>query len=63
VEFLLRLKKEFGEEDEESVKVAKLKRVEQGERTMQKFRKAARESRYQRGVLVEEFKRRMNGVI
>jgi len=36
-EFLLELKKEFGEEDEESIKVAELKRVEQERRTMEEF--------------------------
>ena len=56
----MELKKEFGGEDEKSVKVAELKRVEQGERTMeefiQEFRRAARESRYKERALVEEFK-------
>ena len=47
MEFLLRLKKEFEEGDEESVKVAELKRVEQGGRTMQEFKRAIRRSRYQ----------------
>ena len=36
-EFLLELKKKFGGEDEESVKVAELKRIEQGEKTMEEF--------------------------
>jgi len=36
-EFLLGLKKEFGEGDEESVKVAELKRIEQGGRKMEEF--------------------------
>jgi len=36
-EFLLELKKEFGEGDEKSVKVAKLRRIEQGGRTMEEF--------------------------
>ena len=35
--FLLELKKEFGEENEELVKVAELKKVEQGGRTMKEF--------------------------
>ena len=63
-EFLLEIKKEFGGEDKKSVKVAKLKRVEQGGKTIeefvQKFRRIVRESRYKRRALVEEFKRRMN---
>jgi len=36
-EFLLELKKEFGGEDEESVKVVELRRVEQGGRTLKEF--------------------------
>jgi len=33
----LELKKEFGEGDEELVKIAELRRIEQGERTMEEF--------------------------
>ena len=66
-EFLAAIKKEFGEEKEESVKVAELKRLEQGGRTMeefiQEFRRAARESRYEGRPLIEEFKRGMNRII
>ena len=66
-EFLLKLKKEFGRGDKESVKVAKLKKIEWEERTIEKFiqefRKAVWESSYEKRVLVEKFKRRMNGVI
>ena len=36
-EFLLSLKKEFGEEKEESVKAAELRKLEQGGRMMEKF--------------------------
>jgi len=36
-EFLADIKKEFRREDEEIVKVAELKRLEQGERTMEEF--------------------------
>ena len=36
-EFLADIRKEFGEGDEELVKVAELKRLEQGEKTMEKF--------------------------
>jgi len=35
--FLLKLKKEFGGEDEKLAKVGELKRIEQGEKTMEKF--------------------------
>ena len=31
------IRREFGEGDEESVKVAELKKIEQGGRTMEKF--------------------------
>ena len=51
-EFLLELKKKkFGGEDKESVKVAKLRRLDQERRTIeefvQEFQRAARESRYE----------------
>jgi len=36
-EFLAEIRKEFGEGDEESVKVAELKKIEQGGRTMEEF--------------------------
>ena len=36
-EFLLELKKEFGREDEEAVKVAELRRLKQGGRTIEEF--------------------------
>ena len=59
-EFLTILKKEFGEE-EEMVKVAELRRVEQGGKTMeeyvQEFKRIARGSGYEERLLVEEFKR------
>jgi len=65
--FLMSLKKEFGREEEESVKAAELRKLEQGGRTMeefiQEFKRAARESRYKGRPLVEEFKRGMNGGI
>ena len=35
--FLLKLKKKFGGEDEELVKVVELKRIEQGGRMIEKF--------------------------
>jgi len=47
--------------------VAELKRVEDGSRIMEKFvqefRKASRDSRYEKRALVEEFKQGMNRVI
>ena len=36
-EFLAEIKKEFGGEEEESMKVAELKRIEQGKRIIEKF--------------------------
>jgi len=36
-EFLLKLKKKFGKEDKKLIKVAELKRMEQGVKTMKKF--------------------------
>jgi len=63
-EFLMELKKKFREEDEKSVKVAKLKKIEQEERTMKEFvQKIAKGSRYKGRALVEKFKRKMNKVI
>jgi len=60
----MELKKKFREEDEKSVKVAKLKKIEQEERTMKEFvQKIAKGSRYKRRALVEKFKRKMNKVI
>ena len=66
-EFLTSLRKEFGGGEEESVKVGELRKLEQGGRMMeefiQEFKRAVRGSGYKRRLLVEEFKRRMNGGI
>ena len=66
-EFLIVLKKKFGKGEEELVKAAELRKMEQRERTMeefvQKFKKAARGSGYEGRLLMEEFKRGMNGEI
>jgi len=66
-EFLTNLKKEFGGGEEESVKAAELRKLEQRGRTIeefiQEFKRAARGSRYEERPLVEEFKRGMNGSI
>ena len=63
----LGLRKEFEREDEKAAKVAELKRVEQGGKTMeefvQEFRRVARGSSYKRRALVEEFKREMSRAI
>jgi len=66
-EFLTTIKKEFGGEEEESVKVVELKKLEQREKTMkefvQEFKRAVRGSGYKGRPLVEEFKRGINEVI
>jgi len=66
-EFLIVLKKKFGRGEEELVKVAELRKMEQGGRTMeefvQEFKRAARGSGYEGRPLMEEFKRGMNGGI
>ena len=65
-EFLAEIEKEFGEE-EELVKAAELRKLEQEKRTMeefvQEFKRAARESGYEKRLLVEEFKRVINRMI
>ena len=67
VEFLAEIKKEFGGEEEELVKAAELRKLEQGgriiEEFVQEFKRAVRGSGYKRRLLVEEFKRGMNEVI
>ena len=59
-EFLAEIKKEFGRGNEESLKVAELKRIEQEGRMMeefvQDFKRIARGSGYERCPLIEEFK-------
>ena len=66
-EFFTTLKKEFGAREEELVKAAELRRMEQGGKTMEKymqeFKRMARESGYEGRPLVEEFKRGINGSI
>jgi len=66
-EFLAEIRREFRGGDEESVKVAELKKIEQGGRTMeefvQDFKRTARGSGYEGCPLIEEFKRGMNGSI
>jgi len=63
-EFFTNLRKEFGGGEEESVKAAELRRMEQGGKTMeeyvQEFKRAARGSGYEGRPLVEEFKQGMN---
>ena len=65
--FLADIKKEFREEDKETVKIAELKRLEQEgkmiEEFVQEFRRVVRRSRYKGRPLVEKFKRSMNRTI
>ena len=66
-EFLANIKREFEGGDKEIVKVAELKKIEQGERTIeefvQEFRRAAKGSRYKKRPLVKEFKKKINETI
>jgi len=66
-DFLTCLRKEFGGGEEELVKAAELRKLEQGGRTMeefmQEFKRAARGSGYKGRPLIEEFKRGINGGI
>ena len=66
-EFLTSLKKKFGRGEEKLVKAAELRKLEQGEKTIeefvQEFKRVARGSGYEGQPLVEEFKRGMNRVI
>ena len=66
-EFLTSLRKEFGREEEESIKAVELRKMEQEGRIMkefvQEFKWAARGSEYKGRPLVEEFKRGINGGI
>jgi len=63
-EFLVYLKKKFGRENDETMKVTELKRIEQKNRIMkefiQKFRKVVRRSRYEGRLLAKEFKQEIN---
>ena len=66
-EFLMNLKKEFGGDNDETMKVAELKKIKQENRTMeefiQKFKGVVRGSSYERKLLIEEFRREMNRTI
>ena len=66
-EFLAEIRKEFGGGDEESVKVAELRKLEQEGKMMeefvQEFRRVARESGYKGRLLIDKFKRGINATI
>ena len=59
--------KEFGEGNKKLVKVAELKRMEQRgemiEKFVQEFKRATRDSKYEKKALIKKFKRGMNRVI
>ena len=61
------LKEKFREEDNKTIKVAELKKVEQESKTMeefvQEFRRIIRNSRYEKRSLIKEFKKRTNRMI
>jgi len=63
-EFLTSLRKEFGGKEEESVKAAELRKLEQEGKLMeefvQEFKRAACRSGYEERPLIEEFKRGIN---
>ena len=63
-EFLTILKREFGGGEEKLIKIAELRKLEQGGKTMeefvQEFKRAVRGSGYKGRPLMEEFKRGMN---
>jgi len=66
-EFFTSLRKEFDGGEEELVKAVELRRMEQGEKTMeeyvQEFKRTARGSGYEGRPLIEGFKRGINGGI
>jgi len=56
-DFLTNLKQEFGNGDDKWIKVAELKRIEQGAKMIEKFvQEFRRESSFKGWVLIEEFK-------
>ena len=66
-EFLVDIKKEFGEEDKKRAKVVELTRLEQESKTMKefvpKFRRVVRDSECEGRPLVKEFKKEINATI
>ena len=66
-EFLTDIRRKFGGGNKKAIKVAELKRLEQEGKTIeefiQEFRRTAKGNRYERRLLVKEFKRKMNGAI
>jgi len=59
-DFLTNLKQEFSSRNDKTMKVAELKKVEQRSKTIKKlvkeFRRATRESGYEKKLLIKELK-------
>jgi len=66
-ELFTKMRNEFGKTVEEEQKIEQLRMIKQGERTcneyIQEFKKVAQKIDYKKWPLIEEFKRRLNGVI
>jgi len=66
-EFLKDLKKEFGEGNNKTMKIAELKKLKQEDRTIEKFiqefKRISKSSKYKERLLMKEFKQNMNGII
>ena len=66
-EFFTSMKKEFGGGEKETTKAVELRQLEQVKRLMEEFvqifKRIARESGYEGRLLIEEFKRGINGGI
>lgn len=63
----MEIKKKFSREDKKLVKIAELKRMEQGDQSMeesiQNFKRVVRGSGYEGQPLIEKFKREINRAI
>ena len=65
--FLADIREKFGEDNEEILKMAELKKLEQGEKIIgkffQEFMRVVRGSRYKGRLLVKKFKKEINRMI
>ena len=61
------MRKEFGRDNDKTIKMVELKRLEQKnkmiEKFIQEFRRAGRESDYKERLLIKEFKQEINRII
>ena len=62
-EFLADIKRKFEGEGEETVKVVELRKLKQGGKIIEEFKRAAKGSGYEERLLIKEFKREMNRTI